>query len=250
MDTRQAIPLYQTFLHVFSFRKLHLSETGHSTLVTPNPGESSSQASSEVGAPSQPSLLGLLPLLSSKKSICCQTVKKQNQDWLHLTLTTTWHPGSGCLVFAPTSTLQLRVRVSFFSVIFILQFKSSWRRKQSAGVCFLPWAQATKCLRQGLQCQAEPKHSPSGHGTALRSCERHKRGPPPLHRAHCIPSSWKTTGEACPEPKAAPQLGKAAGCAGGKQTQLSARAWLTAAQLHLLIITSLAPRMCTFFHSY
>lgn len=89
MDTSQAIPLYQTFLHVFSFRKLHLSETGHSTLVTPNPGEKSSQASSEVGAPSQPSLLGLLPLSSSKKSICCQSVKKQNQDWLHLALTIT-----------------------------------------------------------------------------------------------------------------------------------------------------------------
>lgn len=89
MDTSQASPLYQTILHVFRFQKLPSSETGCSKLVTPNPGERSCRAPSEKGAPSQPSLLALLPLLSSKKSICCQTVKKQNQHWLHLALTIT-----------------------------------------------------------------------------------------------------------------------------------------------------------------
>lgn len=38
MDTSQAVPLSQRFLHVFSFRKLPLSETGHLTPVIPNPG--------------------------------------------------------------------------------------------------------------------------------------------------------------------------------------------------------------------
>lgn len=172
-------------------------------------------------------LLGLLPLLSSKKSICCQTVKKQNQAWLHLALKITWHPGCGCLVFASTNTLQFRIKVSFFSVIFIIQFKSSWRRKQSAGVCFLPWAQVRQDPNTACQDRGQPSRAVEGINEALLFSTVHT--PPPPLKIH--------GGRLC---KAKASSEGSWMCA-VEQAQLSARARPTAAQLHLLIIASLAP---------